>query len=455
MRDVSALLFVALILLASGSAAAADQRQFLVAPFVCSASPSVPQITPTQDFYLHEFRGFSQAPHQICALVDQFQILRQGPAPKRRECRSVTIATYTVMCRGGAVSAAKWWAANDRGRVPTRLAGNTLLVPLKGGGGWSISSGSSDLTGLRLGVGAASYVPLPEGYGFATTFPVRALDLPLEVLSRATLDIPIARLAPAPFPVRLLGQWYPWPQLLLGVFIGAFGLISYIGSRMNNGSTLQRIALASLALLALYGISQSHMPATMPDAIFEAATRQQQRLRQKHVELTSILRVGANGMVEPIARSDLPKIDALIQGERRVDVDASPALMTLIVLGPSFLLMLLFAFLFLRGWHYLFVSHPATRVAGPPLRSGSLFPKVELAHALRPDPAQLFDHPPAYKSRDMTEKAQALRDKIEADADIAAAAMRRDRARAAKMQADAELREARKKLPWWQRWLWW
>jgi len=41
--------------------------------------------------------------------------------------------------------------------------------------------------------------------------------------------------------------------------------------------------------------------------------------------------------------------------------------------------------------------------------------------------------------------------KIEADADIAEAAMRRDRARAAQAEAQREWREARKKLPWWQR----
>jgi hypothetical protein len=109
----------------------------------------------------------------------------------------------------------------------------------------------------------------------------------------------------------------------------------------------------------------------------------------------------------------------------------------------------------LRGWHHLFVSHPATRVAGPLLREGALFPRDQLAAALRPDPAQLFEHPPAYQSRDLKEKAYALRDKIDADAEITAAAMRRDRARAAKMQADAELRAARKKLPWRQRWMWW
>jgi hypothetical protein len=453
MRGAS--LFIALCCAVFSTGAHAEKREFLITPFVCTASSHTPALAPKQEKFLHEIRGFSQTPHRICAYVEQFQILRQGPAPKRQECRSVTIATYTVMCRGGAVSAAQWWAANDRSRNPTRLAGRTLLVPMKGGGGWSISPGGSDFSGLRLADGAASYVPLPEGFGFSTSFPVRALELPLHALSRPALDAPVERPASAPFLVRLLAEWHPWLQWIFGALIAGFSVIAYIGSRMNGGSGLQRIGLLVLGVLAIYGISQSHMPATMPDGVFEAATRQAERLRQNQAELTRIVRVGANGMVEPIAQSDLPKIDAIVRGERLVDTEASPALATLVVLGPSLLLLFLFALPFLRGWHYLFVSHPATRVAGPPLRSGALFPKVELAHALRPDPAQLFNHPPAYKSRDMAEKAQALRDKIEADADIAAAAMRRDRARAAKMHADAELREARKKLPWWQRWMWW
>lgn len=108
---------------------------------------------------------------------------------------------------------------------------------------------------------------------------------------------------------------------------------------------------------------------------------------------------------------------------------------------------------FLRGWHYLFVPHPAAAVAAPALRTGSLFNKRTLGEALRPNPLELRDHPPEYKSWNLFRRARALKEKIQEDTEIADAAMRRDRARAEQMRAEADLRAARQKLPWWQRWI--
>lgn len=203
-----------------------------------------------------------------------------------------------------------------------------------------------------------------------------------------------SRVVIAPAFVRWFHTGWPVPQWLLAGLIVAFATMVHIGRNASSSPSGLFYALTGIALLC---IPFTYEPAENPN----------------------------------------PSFGLLIQ------------------LSPFFALLALNGLHFLRGWHYLFVSHPATIVAGPPLREGALFPKQELAQSLRPHPAQLLDHPPAYKSRDLTEKAHALRAKIDADAEIAAAAMRRDRARAAKMQADAELREARKKLPWWQRWMWW
>jgi hypothetical protein len=203
------------------------------------------------------------------------------------------------------------------------------------------------------------------------------------------------RIATAPALVRWFRAGWPVPQGILGGVILAFGTIAYIGranfSTPPGAGFLAFGGISLLCLLLTYSAGES----------------------------------------------------------------ADPGLQLFLNLLPALAFLSFNGLHFLRGWHHLFVSHPATSVAGPPLRDEVLFPKQELAAALRPDPAQLFDHPPAYQSRDLTQKAEALRAKIDADAEIAAAAMRRDRARAAKMQADAELRAARKKLPWWRRWMWW
>lgn len=200
-----------------------------------------------------------------------------------------------------------------------------------------------------------------------------------------------SRVAAAPPFVRWFNTGWPVPQWLLAGLIMAFATVVYIGRNASSAPSGLFFATTGVALVC---VLFTHQPAENPH----------------------------------------PWFGLLIQ------------------LSPFFALLALNGLHFLRGWHYLFVSHPATIVATPPLREGALFPKQELAQALRSDPAQLFDHPPAYKSRDLMEKAHALRDKIDADAEIAAAAMRRDRARAAQMQAEAELRAARKRLPWWQRW---
>ena len=58
---------------------------------------------------------------------------------------------------------------------------------------------------------------------------------------------------------------------------------------------------------------------------------------------------------------------------------------------------------------------------------------------------------PLHETQNLLRRAHLLREKIETDGDIADAAMRRDRARAMQAEAERDLREARKKLPWWQR----
>ena len=121
----------------------------------------------------------------------------------------------------------------------------------------------------------------------------------------------------------------------------------------------------------------------------------------------------------------------------------------------AFLPVLLFLGVYARhifaGYHYLFVRHPAEAVVASAFRSGDLFDEDKLADALRSDPREFTDHPPAHHTQSLLRRAQLLREKIETHGEIADAAMRRDRAQAAQAEAEKDLREARKKLSWWQR----
>jgi hypothetical protein len=118
---------------------------------------------------------------------------------------------------------------------------------------------------------------------------------------------------------------------------------------------------------------------------------------------------------------------------------------------PALFFLLFYASFIFAGVHYLFVRHPAEAVAAEALRSGDLFDKEKLVDALSGDPQDFGEPPPLHQTQNLLRRAQLLREKIETDGDIADAATRRDRARAMQAEAERDLREARKKLPWWQR----
>ena len=120
----------------------------------------------------------------------------------------------------------------------------------------------------------------------------------------------------------------------------------------------------------------------------------------------------------------------------------------------AFLSVLLFLGAYARyifaGYHYFFVSHPAQEVIKTGLRSGELFDLEKLAPALR-EKTQDPDKVSLAETLARTINTQALNERVQADAELADALMRRDRARAMQAEAEAELRRMRATLPWWKR----
>lgn len=451
---------------ASSATAEPETRSFFAFKATCVDGSPLPTYAPSANEIFHEVRGYNEQDHEVCTNVVDAALLPGQRPMLRRKCRTYRLATFSVMCKGGLVSAARWWAAtsNER-RDDIALDGDTLMVAMRGHSGWG-GTPSRGFSGLTLDRGGVGWSSLPAGFGFPPRLKLHPVTLPWRdmVSGRAiviTGKIPDAIPKPAPAPrwIQLLGAGWPWLQIALAIAALLFAAIAFHGAHEHTFVTLILLSIVSAA-----GLFASAIPASLPDRS-EAIARQQISLAHGQREqanrdrqtLRSLVHISAaTGYVEPISAEDLLRAKNLT-GTRNIsptiDTRSQPTLWATVFLAPSLVLILFFFPAFVRGWHALFVPHPATQVVARPLRRGALFSARNLGQALRPDPHYLHDHPPAYQSRNLLDKARALKERISADADIAEAAMRRDRARAAKLEAEAALREARRKLPWWRRWL--
>jgi hypothetical protein len=96
--------------------------------------------------------------------------------------------------------------------------------------------------------------------------------------------------------------------------------------------------------------------------------------------------------------------------------------------------------------HWLFVKHPAEPVVAPALRRGSAIDVDKLANALTPNIIKIAKPPPTYQSENQAGRARALKQKLRADAEVAEAIERRERARAALIRAEREVEQAKRNI---------
>lgn len=89
------------------------------------------------------------------------------------------------------------------------------------------------------------------------------------------------------------------------------------------------------------------------------------------------------------------------------------------VLLPSLYLLVRNGMAIVRGAHYLFVAHPAQATILPAVRQGVPLDRCGLAAALQPVRAMFTSPPAAWKMRNQTARAQALQQKLDADAALA------------------------------------
>jgi hypothetical protein len=96
-------------------------------------------------------------------------------------------------------------------------------------------------------------------------------------------------------------------------------------------------------------------------------------------------------------------------------------------------------------FNWFFVKHAAEPIVSPALEKGRELETSNLREALTPRPSDLGLNKPVYHYEHQAEKARALAAKLNHDAHVAEAAMRRERARAALKQAEQELRDVERR----------
>ncbi len=84
------------------------------------------------------------------------------------------------------------------------------------------------------------------------------------------------------------------------------------------------------------------------------------------------------------------------------------------------------------GLYYVFTEHPAEAVVEPALKEGKPVDMSALTRELAPDHDELDNPRPAYQYRSEAQKAEALKEKLKKDAELARAAINRERTRAAR-----------------------
>jgi hypothetical protein len=94
---------------------------------------------------------------------------------------------------------------------------------------------------------------------------------------------------------------------------------------------------------------------------------------------------------------------------------------------------------------YLFVEHPAEPIVHEAVRRGKRLDTRTLQHALTPSESALDLDRPLYHYENQTRKARALKQKLDQDAEIAQAAIRRERTRAELEEYERDGRKVRRR----------
>jgi hypothetical protein len=410
---------------------------FLLFKFLCVVENGEPAFKPSSELYYYEALSYRPSQtYSLCSSKKDFWGMSFLPA-----CQAVALSSFRLVCKDGIVNAPQLTLANTPKYA--RVEGDHVLAPF--------------FSRFRDSDAPESLRPLPAGWGIVPEprAVMNAKDLPILFAKK---EIPVTghaeQVPPKSFFLGLANA-APLPHMFALLILAAAALLAGFGFSLYPESPLgpRRYGFWLGLAIAVLGLMSS---LSAGDAIKEAFAQGERETRVIAADqaMLNTLFPKYDGHFAPFQERDLNLARELMR-PRAIPNAAAIATevpgRAFLYLLPVLAFLIVYARFIFAGYHYLFVRHPAEEVAAPALQSGQLFDKNKLADSLAGDPHDLSEHPPVHRTWNLLRRARILRDKIEADADIAEAAMRRDRARAAQAEAQREWREARKKLPWWQR----
>lgn len=457
------------LIIALGFPAQAGKKTYLQLWGRCTATGGAASVASERPPILYPYSGEQESRRYTTCYEGQhgWGAINRGGA--QNYCASFDLASYQVSCFGGSVSGPAFFAGFVQQMRASKLTlrGDTLYVeqspgimavPLQSGAMERAIAAARRLTPLADG-----YAPLPAEGSFRSLSWDDARGIPLIPVTEPSSLPASFSLPPPPSWVALLSRpIIDFPLLGLAAVFAAIAAFGYGSGAQSTGA---RWPLAVASAAALIGILAASTAADAPTNAVNVANQQLENIRSERAaierdraQLRAI--VSRNGELVPLDEQAQGRIAALIRPrELRAPSPpaADPVFQAMAGLTPFGVLLLFFTHRFIVGWHVLFVPHPAGKAIEPALRRSDLIHEKHaeiFVAATRPNPAEMVNPPPAYKSWNFAAKARAYTERLREDEELAKAAKARDIARAAQKDAEAKLRAARNKLPWWQRWLW-
>ena len=255
----------------------------------------------------------------------------------------------------------------------------------------------------------------------------------------------------------MLGAVFPFGQLALAACVLAYARVAYAGFArgLGNPDEGRKLFLLGLSAFALLGLALSGIPAGLPESAlqqakqqFDASRSQAAAIERDRTALANIVR-SQNGTIGPISQSDFQRINVLTQPHQIDPVaqpDPSPQFWAFVAILPMLILFAIYPRRIVRGYDWLSRPHAAEPILKPSLKTGSAIDAHKLADALAPDPRNLSFNAPAFRHAHDAEKAKALKEKLEAEAQLAEAAVRREQKRADLKRKRAELTRLEREL---------
>jgi hypothetical protein len=400
--------------------AAATSPVYLAFPFRCVMRNGQIVLESTSEPYYHEALDYRPAtPFDICP-----------PNMGISACKRFELTGLRLVCQGGMASAPALTLARPAQQIRmVRLYGDALLLPF--------------YTGPGATEGPDNLYQAPAGFGL--------LPKPTDVISAddfASMYDPVRAKVALPRSFFLtLANWFPVPQLIGAALLCAVIVLAFCGFYILNPQSRLSPKHARFWVFSCAAFLGLFYALTVGRNIHDAYGIGRPAIASPFIR--------HGGYMEPFSSREAERVRHPRQPQNAVEAKAladDVAMKAYVALLPVLLFLGLYARSIFAGYHYFFVSHPAQEAIKGGLQSGELFDLQKLAPALREKP-QEPEKVSLTETLARTAATQALHEQVQADAELADALMRRDRARAMQAEAEAELRRMRAKLPWWKRML--